>query len=167
MIQALDSIKYFAGLFAVAIAICPFSRSLAADSSPLQAISADLTTVPQNLLKLVHTPEVQKELQLEGDALTSFLEELTKIDGPWWRVRVKPEAEQRKIIASQEQLLIALLGKHVSTEKLERLKQIELQSQGTRINRVLHRRSNTKSPRQYRLTLQIQIAMACSAKQTY
>ncbi len=81
MIQARDSLKYFAGLFAVAITICPISSSLAADSSPLQAISADLTVVPQNLLKLVHTPEVQKELQLEGDSLTFFLEELAKIDG--------------------------------------------------------------------------------------
>ena len=81
MIQARDSLKYFAGLFAVAIAICLISSSLAADSSPLQAISADLTVVPQNLLKLVHTPEVQKELQLEGDSLTFFLEELAKIDG--------------------------------------------------------------------------------------
>ncbi len=133
MIQTFDLLKYVARLVAVAIAICPISSTWAADSSPLQAISADLTAVPQNLLKLVHTPEVQKELQLEGDSLTSFLDELARIDGPWWRVRIKPEAEQRKIIANQEQLLIALLGKYVSSEKLERLKQIELQSQGTRI----------------------------------
>ena len=98
--------KYFVRLFVVAIAICPISSTWAADSSPLQAISADLTAVPQNLLKLVHTPEVQKELQLEGDSLTSFLDELARIDGPWWRARIKPDAEQRKIIANQEQLQI-------------------------------------------------------------
>lgn len=117
----------------IAMVVSQHSQSWSADSLEFDAVAAELTFVPQNLLKLVHTPEIQKELQLEGDSLSSFLAELAKIDGPWWRARIKPEAEQRKIIANQEQLLIDLLKMSVASEKLERLKQIELQSQGTRI----------------------------------
>lgn len=113
----------------------PFSNVClsAADPIPLEPVPAALTTVPQNLLKLIHAPEVQKELELEGASLDSFLSELVKIDGPWWRVRIRPLDEQRNVIAKQEQALIDLLKEHVSPKKMERLKQIELQSQGTRI----------------------------------
>ena len=116
-----------------AMVLSPHSRVWGADRVAFDSVAAELTVVPQNLLKLVHTPEIQKELQLEGDSLSSFLLELVKIDGPWWRARIKPEEEQRKIIANQEQLLIDLLKKSVAPENLERLKQIELQSQGTRV----------------------------------
>jgi len=133
MIQIVNSLKQLAGLLALVVAFGPQSSSSASDPISFDAIPADLKAVPQNLLKLIHTPEVQKELQLEGDSLNAFLEELAVIDGLWWRVRIRPEDEQRKVIANQEQLLIDSLSKYVSPEKMERLKQIELQSQGTRI----------------------------------
>ena len=131
--QACNWLRALTPFLIVAIVLCLRSNGLSADSVLFEAVAAELTPVPQNLLKLVHTPEIQKELELEGDSLKSFLAELVKIDGPWWRARIKPEEEQRKIIAKQEQLLIELLRKSVASEKLERLKQIELQSQGTRI----------------------------------
>ena len=105
----------------------------AADSIPLQPTPAKLNLVPQNLLKLVHAPEVQQELELAGTKLSSFLEGLAKIDGPWWRSRIKSEEEQRAIIATQEALLLDVLKATLSPEKLNRLQQIELQSQGTRM----------------------------------
>lgn len=109
-----------------------FSPMGAKEPVTLKAVPADVTTVPQNLLKLVHAPEVQTELGLSGGQLDAFVIELAKIDGPWWRSRIKPDSE-RKIIAEQEQLLISVLSQFLSAEKMERLKQIELQSQGTRI----------------------------------
>jgi len=133
MIQLANSLKHRAGLLALVVAFGLQSSLSASDPISFDAIPADLTAVPQNLLKLIHTPEVQKELKLDGDSLDSFLEELAVIDGLWWRVRIRPEEEQRKVIANQEQLLIDSLSKYVSPEKMERLKQIELQSQGTRI----------------------------------
>jgi hypothetical protein len=105
----------------------------AADTIPFEPTPAKVGSVPQNLLKLVHAPEVQKELELAGDQLASFEEALSKIDGPWWKARIKPESEQRTIIAAQEALLIKLLKSTLSPEKLRRLQQIELQSQGTRL----------------------------------
>lgn len=134
MFNAFNSMRFVAILSAFTIAtIISILQVSAADPIPFEPIPAVLTSVPQNLLKLVHAPEVQKELKLEGDSLDSFLSELAKIDGPWWRVRIRPQDEQRKVIAKQEQALIDLLEKHVSPKKMERLQQIELQSQGTRI----------------------------------
>lgn len=133
MFQLANSLRQRAGLLALVVAFGLQSSLSASDPISFDAIPADLTVVPQNLLKLIHTPEVQKELKLEGDSLNSFLEELAVIDGLWWRVRIRPEDEQRKVIANQEQLMIDSLSKYVSPEKMERLKQIELQSQGTRI----------------------------------
>ncbi len=104
-----------------------------ADPVAFETVPADLTAVPQNLLKLVHAPEVQKELQLEGESLNAFVNELASLDGPWWRSRIRSEEEQRKVIAEQEKLLVGLLNRYVAPEPLRRLKQIELQSQGTRM----------------------------------
>ena len=133
MVMFCNALKHRAALLAFVFAFGMRSSLLASDPVSFDAIAAELTAVPQNLLKLIHTPEVQKELNLEGDSLKAFLEELAVIDGLWWRVRIRPEEEQRKVIANQEQLLIDSLTKYVSAEKMERLKQIELQSQGTRI----------------------------------
>ena len=133
MFKANGSLVYWASLLGIVVAIGPFSNAWSSDPVRMETVPAELTAVPQNLLKLIHTPEVQKELKLEGASLKSFLDELVKIDGPWWRARIKPEEEQRKIIANQEQLLIEALRKYVSPERMERLKQIELQSQGTRM----------------------------------
>lgn len=105
----------------------------AADTLRFEPLSATATAVPQNLLKLVHTPEVQKELGLEGTKLEDFVKELALVDGPWWRARILPQDKQRKIIAAQEAQLLSLLKKSVSEPKLKRLQQIELQSQGTRM----------------------------------
>ena len=128
-----DPLKHRVSLALVVFSFCLPSSTTASDPVAFEPISAELKVVPQNLLKLIHAPEVQKELGLEGDTLNSFLKELAVIDGPWWRVRIRPEEEQRKVIAKQEQLLIDTLSKYLSPEKMTRLKQIELQSQGTRI----------------------------------
>ena len=133
MVLTFDFLKTFVATLACYLVLGQVAAARLADPIAFEVVSPDLTAVPQNLLKLVHTPEVQKELQLIGDPLVSFLTELAAIDGPWWRSRIKPEAEQRKIIATQEKLLVDLLNKFVSSEKMQRLKQIELQSQGTRI----------------------------------
>lgn len=109
--------------------------AIAFPDEPLEfvPVPAGSKYVPQTLLKLVHSPEVQLELGITGDKLASFESELRKIDGPWWASRIKPEPEQRKLIETQEKSLIELLSKTIDDDKLARLKQIELQSQGTRI----------------------------------
>ena len=46
-----------------AMVLSPHSRVWGADRVGFDSVAAELTVVPQNLLKLVHTPEIQKELR--------------------------------------------------------------------------------------------------------
>jgi peroxiredoxin len=87
--------------------------------------------VPQTLLKLIHTPEVQKELgfQPEDEKLLAVLRE---IDGPWWRSRNLPEEKQQAIISELEKQLLKELKGLLSEDKIKRLREIEVQSQGSR-----------------------------------
>ncbi len=86
--------------------------------------------VPQNLLKLIHTPEVQKELGvLEDDRLLEILKE---IDAIWWPARILPETIQVKTVRDLEVRLLESLQPLLTPEKLRRLQEIEVQSQGTR-----------------------------------
>ncbi|XZE18609.1 redoxin domain-containing protein [Pirellulaceae bacterium SH449] len=86
--------------------------------------------VPQNLLKLIHTPEVQKELELDGDERLRPI--LIEIDRDWWPTRVLPEAKQVETIRALEAKLLAALKPLLTPTKLRRLREIEAQSQGTR-----------------------------------
>lgn len=110
--------------------VSPPIHSAELNFDPLPAKS---TLVPQNLLKLIHAPEVQQELDLQGDALNKLVEELIAIDKVWWPARILPEEQQRKTVADQEKRLLEFLKGNLSKEKILRLKQIELQSQGTRM----------------------------------
>ncbi len=87
--------------------------------------------VPQTLLKLIHTPEVQRELGLlsQEPALRAILEQ---VDGPWWRSRNLPEEQQRQTVAQLEQQLLSELRQLLPVDKIRRLREIETQAQGTR-----------------------------------
>ena len=87
--------------------------------------------VPQNLLKLIHTPEIQKELGLADD--TRLLDILRKIDSVWWPSRILPEAKQMETTRELEQQLRDALTGILPPEKMRRLRELELQSQGTRV----------------------------------
>lgn len=86
--------------------------------------------VPQNLLKLIHTPEVQKELGLEDDA--RLLTILREIDRTWWPSRVLPATRQLETTRELEKRLLDALDQILTPAKLRRLREIEIQSQGTR-----------------------------------
>jgi peroxiredoxin len=86
--------------------------------------------VPQNLLKLIHTPEVQKELGLEDDE--RLLKVLREIDRTWWPSRLLPEAKQVETTRELEARLVDSLNQFLEPAKIRRLREIEVQSQGTR-----------------------------------
>ena len=86
--------------------------------------------IPQNLLKLIHTPEVQKELGLEEDA--RLLKILREIDRIWWPSRLLPEAKQIETTRELEKRLLDSLSQILAPAKIKRLREIEIQSQGTR-----------------------------------
>jgi peroxiredoxin len=109
--------------FALAI-ICLASNSTFAQSNEQEVI------VPQNLLKLVHAPEVQRELGLENDErLVGILRDLDRI---WWPARILTQAKQVETIEDLEARLLGSLRTILPPAKLQRLREIETQSQGTR-----------------------------------
>lgn len=86
--------------------------------------------VPQNLLKLVHTSEVQRELGLEGDKRLLVI--LKDLDRVWWPARNLPESKQVEAIKGLEVKLLDALKPILTPAKIRRLREIEVQSQGTR-----------------------------------
>lgn len=86
--------------------------------------------IPQNLLKLIHTPEVQKELGLEDD--DRLLKVLGEIDRTWWPSRNLPGAKQAESTRELEERLYDALSNILTPAKIRRLREIEIQSQGTR-----------------------------------
>lgn len=96
-------------------------------------LSPDLAVVPQNLLNLIHSKEVQQELDFSTEQLASWEKTLRKIDVRWWPARILPPPQQRKIVAELEVKLIAELESLLGKEPVRRLRQIELQSQSSRI----------------------------------
>lgn len=98
----------------------------------LAPLDPELTLVPQTLLSLIHAPEVLRELRISDSAFSEFRPQLQEIDGPWWRVRIKGEAERRAVTAQQEQLLMAAVQERFGESAARRLRQLELQAQGCR-----------------------------------
>lgn len=107
-----------------ALTCLPFG--LAISEEPQQS-----PVIPQTLLKLIHAPEVQVELGLEPDD-DKLLDLLREIDGPWWRSRNLPEEKQREVVGELEKQLLAGLKGLLKEDKIKRLREIEVQSQGLR-----------------------------------
>lgn len=89
--------------------------------------------VPQNLLRLVHAPEVQRELGFSPEQVNGLEEFFEHVDGTWFRSRVLAVDKQRLIMAELETKLHAWLSQHASTEQRERLQQLEYRSLGIRM----------------------------------
>ncbi len=107
-----------------ALTCLPFG--LAVSEEPQQS-----PAIPQTLLKLIHAPEVQAELGLERDD-DKLLALLREVDGPWWRSRNLPEEKQRETVGELEKQLLAGLKSLLKEDKIKRLREIEVQSQGSR-----------------------------------
>lgn len=97
------------------------------------SLPAEISAVPQNLLGLAHTPEVQQELRLDSKQLVAFETILREIDAIWWPARILPADQQRKIIADLEMKLVSSLEKLRGKPAANRLRQVELQSQSARV----------------------------------
>jgi peroxiredoxin len=93
--------------------------------------SSKAPLIPQNLLRLLHAPEVQAELGFTAND-EKLMTVLRDIDGPWWRSRNLPEEKQQAIIRDLEKQLLDALKSLLPEEKIKRLREIEVQSQGTR-----------------------------------
>ncbi|MDZ4851816.1 MAG: redoxin domain-containing protein [Pirellulaceae bacterium] len=96
-------------------------------------LSPNQILVPQTLLHLAHTAEIQTELQIPADKQLSFENILRDIDLRWWPSRILPVTEQRKRVTELESEFIRETEKLLGGDAVMRLRQIELQSQSSRI----------------------------------
>jgi peroxiredoxin len=103
------------------------------DTTPYASLSADSVAVPQNLLSLIHTEEVQKELGFSEDQLQDLEASMRKIDRVWWPSRNLPTTKARAVVADLELQAVAEVGRILGDAAVVRLRQIELQSQSVRI----------------------------------
>ncbi len=103
------------------------------DTTPYGALSAESIAVPQNLLSLIHTAEVQKELGFSEDQMQDFEASMRKIDRIWWPSRNFPTTKARAVVADLEAQAVAEVERVLGDAAVVRLRQIELQSQSVRI----------------------------------
>lgn len=106
------------------LASLPFARGFCEEPQ-------NTPVVPQTLLKLIHTPEVQEELGFQSDD-EALLAVLREIDETWWPCRILPEEKQRETVDELEKQLLKELKGLVKDDKIKRLREIEVQSLGTR-----------------------------------
>lgn len=129
------------GLVLAAVLIAGFvapARSSAQDPAAATKPAAPLpfnpaTYVPQVILPLLHTPQVQAELGIEGAKLGQLEQLFATVDGDWWRARNLPPAEQRVAITKVEKAVKTWLTGALAREKLLRLADLERRAQGGRV----------------------------------
>ncbi len=88
--------------------------------------------LPQRLLQLVHTPEVQAELNLTPEKSEAFEKMLQRVDAQWLPSRNLPPDEMRATVAELENEVRQWAVANLSKGQARRLHQIECQSQGVR-----------------------------------
>ena len=102
---------------------------------PAFAVAQETDTaklLPQRLLQLVHTPEVQAELELSPSEQAAFEELLAKVDAVWLPSRNLPPDETRTKVAELENEVREWATANLSKGQARRLHQIECQAQGVR-----------------------------------
>lgn len=89
--------------------------------------------VPQRLLQLVHTPEVQAELGLVPDRLAALEDLLARVDAVWFPSRNLPSDKARETLTDLEKQVWEWAATNLSEAQTRRLLQIERQAQGARM----------------------------------
>lgn len=89
-------------------------------------------TVPV-LLQMIRDDSVHRELKLTDDQVHKVYDALRPIDGPWFRVRIRPAAERVATIGQLTDQLQAALESILNAQQLRRLDQLHNQALGTRM----------------------------------
>lgn len=89
--------------------------------------------IPQQLLKLIHAPEVHAELELSASDIESLEQLLKAIDGDWFRSRNLPDPERIALVEKLQEQARDWFRQHTTKLQQARLLQLELQAQGLRM----------------------------------
>ena len=96
-------------------------------------VNAAERKVPRQLLGLLHAPEVHTELGLSASQITELEKQFQTVDGRWFRARIEPPTANLLIMQELEESMNRWLSNHFSDVQRQRLKELELQVQGTRV----------------------------------
>ena len=96
-------------------------------------VNAAERKVPRQLLGLLHAPEVHAELGLSASQITELENQFQVVDGRWFRARIEPPTANLLIIQELEESMNRWLSNHFSDVQRQRLRELELQAQGTRV----------------------------------
>ena len=96
-------------------------------------VNAAERKVPRQLLGLLHAPEVHAELGLSASQITELENQFQVVDGRWFRARIEPPTANLLIMQELEESMNRWLSNHFSDVQRQRLRELELQAQGTRV----------------------------------
>ncbi len=85
------------------------------------------------LLQMIRDDAVHKELGLSEDQIQDVYELIRSVDGPWFRVRIRPEAERVGVIGELTARLNHGLSGVLDGTQISRLGQLQNQALGTRM----------------------------------
>lgn len=111
-------------LFVVACGVMPAQMSIAQSNAP--------ETQPV-LLKMVRDDAIHRELKLSDDQIQKVFVALQTIDGPWFRVRIRPVEERIATLKKLTDDLTQSLQEFLDADQLARLDQLQNQALGTRM----------------------------------
>lgn len=123
-VLAIFSLLAFSGLF-------PADRMSSAQET-LEQTSTSLL-IPQQLLPLVHAPQVQQELELSAAQIGELEAYFKEHDGAWFRGRILPAEKSKAGISQLENDFWTWTKTKWKPKQIERLKQLELQALGSRL----------------------------------
>ena len=96
-------------------------------------VNAAERKVPRQLLGLLHAPEVHTEIGLSASQISELENQFQVVDGRWFRARIEPPTANLLIMQELEESMNRWLSNHFSDVQRQRLTELELQAQGTRV----------------------------------
>ncbi len=117
----------------LSVTCCLAITAVALGQPPNQTSGNVNLLIPQNLLGLVHAPEVHEELGLSPSQVGQLERLFEEIDGDWFRARILPPDQQYAEVERLERKLRAWFKQNASVEQRDRLEQLEYRAQGTRM----------------------------------
>ncbi|MCC9604072.1 redoxin domain-containing protein [Stieleria sp. JC731] len=113
----------------------PFLAMFVLMSSSLVAslVSADAPETQPVLLQMIRDDAVHRELELTENQIRQVKSTLADVDGPWFRVRIRPAEERIEKIGELQQQLENSLSGILDASQRKRLEQLQNQALGTRM----------------------------------
>jgi peroxiredoxin len=112
---------------------CCAAVSSARAENPGSVSSQYRSLVPHRVLALLHAPEIHAELKLTARQVEELETLFAETDRIWFPARILNPAEQFPILDQLEQQVQEWMRRHATDVQQTRLRQLELQAQGTRM----------------------------------